>query len=82
MLTTASFIIALMGCSHDMEVCVAESAMPVTYASREQCVADLDRALEEAEVDGPMIVAECQALGRDNAHLMAQKTEKLAALTR
>ena len=82
MLTTTSFIIALLGCSHDMETCSAQAAMPVTYASREQCVADLDRALEEAAVDGPMIVAECQALDRTNAHLVMPKAQKHAALTR
>lgn len=81
-LTTASYIIALMGCSHDLDICSTQSAMPTTYASRQACIADLDRALEAAKVDGPMIVAECQRISSENAHLVVQNTKKHAALTR
>lgn len=81
MLTT-TYIIALLACSHDLDRCRAEDALPTVFANRGACIAALDDAMDDYVVDGPMMVAECQALTEENARLLVLKTEKHAALTR
>lgn len=70
-MSTALYVIAILGCGEGEAPCQPVAVAPARYESREACMAATEAALERfTALDFPIVVAQCRAEGAAPSRLM------------
>lgn len=81
-MTTATILMAILGCGDAGTACEQVAISPVRYTSVSACVAAQDEVLARADVMFPVVTAQCRAAGSNVASLRDAPVEVTPATKR